>query len=341
MTNKKPIEISTGIIIRTVLILLSLWLIFLVRDILTLFFISVILAATLDPMVDWMGRQKIPRPLGTFFIYIFVISLVVVSIYFLIPSLVNQFNDFNETAITHIEKIDQFFSGIEKYAGAYGIQFDAQNFLKNGFSGFFNSSGEIFSTTIGVFNFLISIVVVMSLTFYMLVKEEGMRKFILTITPKDHQQYALSLFDRIHNKIGRWLFGQLILMFAMFAMSFIVLSIFDIPFALLIALTAGLLEIIPYMGPIIAGIIATILGFSVSPMTGLIVLILFVILQQIESHVITPQIMKKAVGLNPVVVILVLLVGVKLGGVAGAILSIPLATAGGIFISDIMNKKEM
>lgn len=340
MSEKKTIDISTGIVIRAILILLGLWLVYLVRDILTLFFFSVILAATLDPLVDWMGRKKIPRPLGTFAIYIVIISIVVGVIYFLVPSLVSQFDEINKTLPAYAEKTNSVFYGIESYAKSHGLQFDAQNFIQDGFFNFFNSSGKLFLTTLSIFNFFISIVVVLSLTFYMLVKEEGMKKFIITITPQNHQAYAVSFFNRIHNKIGRWVFGQLVLMLVMFVMSFAVLFAFDVPFALLIALIAGLLEIIPYIGPIISAMIATIFGFLVSPVTGFIMLIAFTILQQFEGHVVVPQVMKKAVGLNPVAVILVLLIGAKLGGVMGTILAVPLATAVGIFIGDIIDKKE-
>ncbi|EKE16494.1 MAG: hypothetical protein ACD_11C00005G0002 [uncultured bacterium] len=341
MSEKKSVEISTGIVIRTILILLGLWLIYLVRDVLALFFISVILAATLDPLVDWMGRKKIPRPLGTFAIYIVVASIVAATVYFLVPSLIDQFNEVNETLPLYAEKTDRMLYGLEEYAKARGFQFSAQNFINDGFLNIFNSSGELFLTTLSIFNFFISIVVVLSLTFYMLVKEEGMKKFIITITPKKHQDYAVSFFNRIHNKIGRWVFGQLILMFVMFVMSFAVLASFDVPFALLIALVAGFLEIIPYIGPIISAAIATLVGFLVSPVTGLIMLASFTVLQQFEGHIVVPQVMRKAVGLNPVVVILVLLVGAKLGGIMGTILSIPLATAAGMFIGDVMEKREI
>lgn len=341
MLEKRPIEISTGIVVRTIVILLALWLLFYVRDILALFFISVILTATLDPLVDWMKKKKVPRPVGTFVIYVAAIAIIGTAISFLVPPLIGQFQDFNEKLPQYAESTNQLFEGIKSYAASHGLQFDVENFIRDIFANAFQSSGELFSRTIGVFNFFISMIVVLSLTFYMLVKEEGMKRFIMTITPDNHQEYVLSFFDRIHNKIGRWVFGQFILMLAVFTMSFAVLSAFNVPFALLIALIAGLLEIIPYIGPIISATIATLLGFLISPMVGLIILVSFIIIQQVENHILVPQIMKKAVGLNPVAVILVLLIGAKLGGVMGTILSIPLATAVGIFIGDIIDKKEL
>ncbi|HBP00737.1 MAG: hypothetical protein UY41_C0025G0007 [Candidatus Moranbacteria bacterium GW2011_GWE1_49_15] len=339
MLEKKPLEISIGIVIRTIFVLLLLWLLYVIRDILALFFLSVILAATLDPSIDWMHKKKIPRTLGVFILYLLIFTLVGTALSFLIPPIISQFQEFTQKIPTYLEGLNRFFQGIESYAGSYNIQLDIQGFFTQAFSGFGGSEG-IFSKTVGVFNFFVSIVVVLSLTFYMLVKEEGMKKFLVSVTPGDHQEYVIFLFDRIHNKIGRWMFGQLALMFIMFLLSFAVLLIFKVPFALLLAVMVGLLEIIPYLGPIIAATLITIFGFLVSPLTGLLVLGSFTALQQIEGHVIVPQVMKKAVGLNPVVVILVLLIGIKLGGIMGAILSVPLATVASIFIGDMIGKKE-
>ena len=100
------------------------------------------------------------------------------------------------------------------------------------------------------------------------------------------------------------------------------------------------MEIIPYVGPIVSAIPAVILGLTVSPMTGLLVLILVFAVQQFEYHVIVPQIMKKALGINPIAVILALLIGLKLGGVFGAILAIPIATAISVVVEDLMKKTD-
>jgi predicted PurR-regulated permease PerM len=112
------------------------------------------------------------------------------------------------------------------------------------------------------------------------------------------------------------------------------------PYALSLAIFAGLMEIVPYVGPIVSAIPAVILGLTISPMTGLMVLILVFAVQQFENHVIVPQIMKKALGLDPIAIILALLIGLKLGGVLGAILAIPIATAIGVVIEDLMKKPE-
>lgn len=337
---KQTIDISTGAIIRTIAIVLALGFLYLVRDIVALFFLSVILTATLDPAIDWMAKKKISRSLGVIIIYLALFLFIGLFILLAGPPLVSQFKGFIEKAPSYGESFAKTFAVMEQYASSYGINFNSREFLQNMLGNLFQSSGQFFGATIGVFTFFISLLVVLALTFYMSVKEDGMNKFLVSITPNDHHEYVVSVADRIKSKIGKWLGGQVLLMFIIFILDFIALSIFNIPYALVLALLAGLLEIVPYLGPIISASLASLVGFFISPVTGLIVLGILTAIQQIENHIIVPQVMKKAVGLNPVAVILALLIGAKLGGTMGAILSVPVATSLGVIIGDLVEKKE-
>ena len=338
--DNKSISISTNTIFKIVGVLLGLWFLYIAIDIVALFFLSVILTATLGPVIDWMSKCKIPRSFGVIIIYITLMVLIGILISFLIPPLIGQFSSFSQNLPSYNEKFASTFSGIEKYASSFGISFNSHEFFQNATSNFFQSSSQIFSTTVGVFAFFISILVVLALTFYMSVKEDGMNKFLISITPRDHQKYVISVADRIKNKIGKWMMGQIILMIIIFVLDFVALSIFNVPYALILAVLAGVLEIVPYLGPIISATLASIIGFFVSPVTGLIVLGVLTVIQQMESHVIVPQVMKKAVGLNPVIVILALLIGAKLGGVMGAILAVPIATSLNVVVGDLVDRNE-
>jgi predicted PurR-regulated permease PerM len=334
------IDISTKIVIKTTAVILGLLFLYLARDILALFFLSIILTATLDPAIDWMSRKKIPRPLGVFIIYIALFLMIGILVSLIIPPLVSQFKNFTQDLPAYSERLSEFFTGIEQYAQSYGIVFNSHDFLQNIVGNFFQSSGKIFSTTVGVFTFFISILVILALTFYMSVKENSMNGFLTLVVPKNNQQQVLAIADRIKEKIGKWLAGQLLLMLIIFILDFVALSIFHVPYALILALLAGILEIVPYLGPIISATLASLIGFLISPVTGLIILGVLTIIQQLESHIIVPQLMKKVVGLNPVVVILALLAGAKLGGTLGAILAIPIATTVGVVIEDMVQRNE-
>ena len=154
----------------------------------------------------------------------------------------------------------------------------------------------------------------------------------------------LELFAVIQKKTGDWARGQLILGLIIAVLSFIGL-IFLLPkYALVLALVAGITELVPYIGPILGAIPAVFLGFTVQPFSfgrGLAVLILYIVIQQVENNLLVPQVMKKSVGLNPVVIIIVMLIGARLAGIVGLILAIPVATAIGVIIKDFVKNSAL
>jgi predicted PurR-regulated permease PerM len=181
--------------------------------------------------------------------------------------------------------------------------------------------------------------IVMSLSFYMIVKKDGAWGFVKNVVPKKYEQYTIGLIQRIQHQVGRWMIGQFILIGIIFILEYAVLSILHVPLALTLALLGGLLEIVPYIGPTLSIIPAVLIGLTISPWVAVIILIAYILIQQIENHIIIPLLMKKAVGLNPVVIILVLLVGGKLAGVPGLILAVPLAAAVSVVWDDVVNRE--
>ncbi len=336
----RQIEISTGSILRIFLIILGIYFIYSIRDVLALLFIAIVLVSAIDPAVDWMHKKKIPRSLGVLLIYFILFLAIGLMIYFLIPSIQQQFSDFSQNLPSYGEKLSV---PLENFRHAFeGSKFglDINRLIEGVESSLSEISGNIFSKTFGIFSGMISLIAVLSLTFYMATVEDGFGKFLRMVIPENHQEYAISLMERIKNKIGKWMQGQLVLMFLVFILDYIGLSLVGIPYALVLALFAGIMEIIPYAGPIISAIPGVILGFMISPWIGLITLLVYILVQQFENHIIIPQVMKRAVGLNPIVIILALFVGVKIGGMLGAVLAIPAVTAISVFAGDILKKKE-
>ncbi len=333
-TQSKKIEISTSIVLKTIVILVGLWFLFLVRDIIILLFIAVIIAASIDPGVDWLQRKKIPRSAGAMLIYVLLFSIIALIISFMVPSIVSQFNDFSKNSSQYFGD----FGSVINSSQNSGINRIIQGLANNIESSFTNISKNIFSKTLGVFSGLLSVIVVFSMAFYMVMEESGIKKFIVSIMPDKNKKYAASLTDRIEGKIGKWMLGQLFLMLVIFVLDFIGLYLVGVPYPLLLALFAGILEVVPYVGPIISAVPGIILGFLVSPAVGMMAFVVYLIAQQFESHVVVPLTMKKAVGLNPVVTIVAILIGFKLAGVLGAIISVPAATAVSLVINDLMEK---
>ncbi|MFA6973802.1 MAG: AI-2E family transporter [Parcubacteria group bacterium] len=340
MLSRQTIDISTGIIFRTVLILIGLWFVYFVRDILALLFIAIILVAAMDPIVYRLHRRKIPRTVGVSIVYSCMFAVVGLIVSFLVPPLVAQFQDFSQRLPSIASSLENSFQGINTFFQAQHIALTTQELLTEISSQLATSTADIFSATVGVFSGFVSAIIVLVMAFYMASKDDGIKNFVVSITPDQHKQYAGSLVLRIQRKIGRWMLGQMLLMFIIFALDFAGLYLLDVPYALTLAIFAGLMEVVPYIGPIVSAVPAILVGLSVSPLTGLLVAIVYVVVQQFEGHIIIPQVMRKAVGLHPIAVILALLVGLKLGGVLGAILAIPIATAISVFVGDLFEKAK-
>ena len=309
MNEIKKIEISTSTILKTILILLALVFLFIVRDILMLLFIAVIIVAAIDPAVDFLQRKKIPRPLGTLLIYIILLSIIALAISFLIPPMAKQLNEFSGN-------INQYYAGAESSLNNLGrilrtqhIDISVERMASEIGNAVGNIPRNIFSTTIGVFSGALSFVVILSMAFYMSVEEDGIKKFIVSITPERHKHYAASLTTRIESKIGKWMVGQLMLMLIIFILDYIGLSLIGMPYALVLAFLAGVLEAVPYVGPIASAIPGIFIGFLISPLKGFLAFLVYLVAQQFETNVIVPTIMKKAVGLNPVARLLLSLLG--------------------------------
>lgn len=340
MIERNTVNISTGIVFRTILILISLWFLYFVRDIIALLFISIILAAAMDPVVYRLRRRKVPRAIGVLIVYACLFAAISLIVSFLIPPLVQQIKDFAQKLPDIIRSFENSFRGINTFFQAQHIAISTQSLLSDIGSFLAGSSGNIFTATVGVFSGFVSAAIVLVMTFYMATKEDGIKNFIVSVTPQKHKNYAGSLVLRVQRKISRWVLGQMALMLIIFIMDFVGLSFLKVPYALSLAIFAGLMEVVPFIGPIISLIPAVLVGLTVSPFSGLLVFALYILVQQFEGHIIIPQVMKKAVGLHPIAVILALLIGLKLGGVLGALLAIPIATAVSVFVVDLFEKPQ-
>src|SRR3989338_617339 len=337
-TPDKPhtISISTGTFLKTLLIVLGLWFLWFVRDIVAIIFISILLAALIDPFADWFEKHNVPRGIAVILIYIVLAAVLTLAFVAIIPVMVNQ----SEQLLGNLAQPDGFlatlFDRLRAYTAQHGfLQDNLQSTIQSIQDGITSTFSSIFSTVKGFLIAIGALFIVLVLTFYMVVEEETARKIFKNVAPEEYQPYLSQLFARIQKKVGAWLRGQLVLGLIVGLAVYIGLLIIGVPYALLLAFFAGLFELIPYVGPTFALIPAAIIGFTQSPITGLLVIGLYLLIQQLENNLLVPKIMQKATGLNPIVSIFSLLVGIKVGGPLGAILAIPGATMVWVVLEDV------
>jgi predicted PurR-regulated permease PerM len=186
-----------------------------------------------------------------------------------------------------------------------------------------------------VFGGLFSFILIVVLSFYLSVQENGITHFLRMITPRAHEEYVIDLWTRSQEKIGRWMQGQLILVVIIGVITYLGLLLIGVEHAMLLAFLAGIAELIPLFGPVIAAIPAVIIAFSGGGTTlALVVLAFYLIVQQFENHLIYPLVVRKVVGLSPIIIILALVAGGQLAGFLGVLLSVPLAAILMEFLND-------
>ncbi len=340
MPDLKNISISTGSMIRVIVILLVLGFVYLVKDVLVLLFVAIILSAAFDPMVDWLQTKKIPRALSILGVYIIFIGLVATIIYSLAGPVKDQILDIARDANTAqiYQKVDEGLRNLSAIGTAdhrptsSGLSVVISNLSK--------ASSGIFNFIISLFGGVVSFFIVLVMTFYLVVEEEGMKRFIRSLTPDQHQPYVTQLVKRIQERLAWWLRGQLILSLIVFFLVYLGLTILGVKYALLLALVAGIFEIIPYLGPTLSAIPAVFFAFLQKPSLAVFTIILYVLIQQAENHLIVPKVMGKVVGLNPLVVILSILIGARLAGALGALLAVPVVTALAVYVEDLLDKQR-
>jgi predicted PurR-regulated permease PerM len=179
------------------------------------------------------------------------------------------------------------------------------------------------------------------LSFYFAVQERGIDDFLRIITPTRRHTYILDLWKRAQHKIGRWLQGQLLLSLIVGVMLFIGLVLMDVRYALLLALVAAVLELIPVFGSILAAVPAVAIAFiDVGTMKALWVIVLYIVVNQIEGNVIYPWVVQKVVGVPPLVVILAIIAGFQLAGFLGVLIAVPIAAAVQEWVGDVQRGKQ-
>lgn len=327
--DKTPlrIEISYKTVIFTVAVLIALWLLIQIKQIIVLIFLSIILLSALLSPVDWLNARRIPRVLSVILVYIIFIAVISLAVGIIVPPLVTQTSEF-------ISKLPQIISTINNFLIFNKIP--VENLSQVITRQITQIGGDLVSISKAIFSSIILIVTLFVFTFYLILEWKSFVRLITSPFAGRQEKKVASIISKVEKGLGNWVRGQLTLSLAVGVLSYIGLRILGFPFALPLALIAGILEIIPIVGPIISAIPAVLVGLSISPILGLAAAALFFIVQQLENHLIVPMVMSKVVGMQPPIVIIALLVGAKLAGVGGAFLAIPILVVTKIVIKELL-----
>lgn len=317
------IEISQRTVLFTLALLALLWLVFQIRDILFLLFISFLIMTAIHPLVLFLERFRIPRFLSILFIYAIVFGLLGAVIVGTIPTLASQSNRLFQVLPNFTSRVLPYWN-IDVSIITQQIAPISENVLK---------------FTLSVFSNIATILTVLVFTFYFLLERRHAEDILMEIVGDGMAKRVTVVLRAVERRLGAWVRGQLLLMLFVGVFCYIGLVLLKVEFALPLAILAGILEIVPMIGPIISAIPAIIVALATSPtpFLALSVAALFFIVQQIENNILVPLVMKRSVGFSPIVTILALMVGGKIAGVAGAVLAVPVVLVIQVVLNDVLN----
>ncbi len=340
MNENKHINISItpGTIVMILFIVIGFWFAYLLKDLLLVVLTAVVFASAIEPATVWLVRRGFPRVIGVVMIYLAVVLLIVSFFYFFLPPLMNEATDFFKALPSYFETL-QISPDNNPFVSIEGAPIgerllQVQNVLKASSTGIWNAVNIVFG---GIMSF----VLIMVLSFYFAVQENGLDDFLRLVTPPKHYAYMLDLWKRAQAKIGRWLQGQILLSLIVGVMVYIGLLLLGIPYALLLAITASVLELIPVFGSILSAVPAVMLAFIGSGASmAFLVIVLYVVVNQLEGNIIYPLVVQKVLGVPPIVIILAIIAGAQLAGFLGVLIAVPVAAAVQVWIDDIQKGKQ-
>lgn len=339
------ITITPTSVVAAAAVILGIWLLFFLKDLVLIVLTAVVIASSIEPAVLWFMRRRIIRPAAVALVFFIIFGFLFGFAFLLFPPLIQETAGFVSTLPQYISSfnLDELISTQLVDTTREVVSIDTSSLAQtlSQFREIFTSTGEgAFRAVAGVFGGVFSFLLIMLLSFYFAIQETGIDDFIRIISPVRHQKYALSLWKRSQVKIGQWMQGQLLLSLIVAVLTYLWLTILGVPFALLLAIFAAIAELVPVFGSLAAAIPAILVagtfgGLSTAFLAGGG----YLVINQIQGNLIYPLVVKRVVGVPPLLVILALIAGAQLAGFLGILLSVPIAAAIKEFINDVEKAK--
>ena len=330
MKNITTIEVSLKsvfLVIGTLLLLLVAWQI---RGVLIALFISFILMSGFAPLVDWLVRRRIPKTLAVITTYLLAIGFFAILLFVVIPPLIREIKEFVNNLPAYVNWISITFSNSNL------PEITTDDLAQIVSSRLDTALANLLRVVLNAFSVFLLFIAVAVFSFYLLLERDKIKRNLHHFLPHLPKERVDSLAYKIEEKLGSWVRGEIVLMLIVGTLTYIGLTLLRVEFALPLAVIAGLLEIVPNVGPTISAIPAVIVAFVQAPILAVGVLALYILVQQLENTLIVPKLMEKAVGLSPLVIIFSLLTGGSLFGIIGALLAVPAAAIIHVIVEDYL-----
>ncbi len=333
--QESKLDISFATIIKLSLAAIVVYVTFLIRHILLLVLFGLIISVLFDPAIDFFQRRRIPRPIATVALYLFVFGLIALTIYGTAPLFINEIQRFSQLFPRYFETLAPSLAGLGISAFS-----DSQSFINAVAGGVAKFSSNLFSALFVIFGGIFSTFFVITIAIFLSLEERSVERFISVLFPKRYEALALDLLARAQKKVSAWFLTRIFSCLFVGTLVYISLLLFNVQYPFSLGLFSGILNFIPMVGPLVMGSFIALLVALDSFPKAVFVVLTFILIQQIEGSVLLPLLTKKFIGISPVLVLISLAIGGTLWGVMGAILAIPLAGILFEFLRDFVKKRK-
>jgi predicted PurR-regulated permease PerM len=331
-------------VVRSALILMGIalaaYFLWMLRDILFLMFLAVMVATAIEPLVNRLRRGPFTKGSGTLTVYVAIVLAIALPTYFAFPSLVAQAAGFTENLPERLQTLRPYAEQVPVKPIRDGL-IGALDLGPRALEAPPPSEPEkAIENVASVGHTLFNILTVFVLAFYWILERTAIKRIVLKGVGPKWAANTNAAWIEVEEKLGGWVRGQLLLMLSMAVMAAIGYLVIGLPNPFVLAIIAGLAEIIPILGPFIAFAPAVLVALTISPTTAVIVLVFAFVIQQLESYVLVPRIMGHTVGISPLTVFLGILIGATLYGIPGAFLAVPLAGAAQVILAHLLRSED-
>ena len=312
------------------------------RGVLTWIFIAVFLALALNPFVEWLMAHGVRRRglavAGAYLTTLLAIAALGATI---VPILVDQVNDF-------IEAVPEYVDDLTRGRGPFGFlerEYQITDRVRDaieagGAGGVLGISGTALAVTKSIVTAVVAVVTIAFLTFFMLLEGPAWVERFYSLLPPESQPRWRAIGRDVYRTVGGYVTGNLAISLIAGVVSTAVLLILGVPYAVALGLLVALLDLIPLAGATIAAVVVTTVGFLDSTTSGIVLLVFFIVYQQLENHVLQPVVYGRTVQLSPLAVLIAVLIGAQLAGVIGALAAIPIAGTIQVILRDWLRHRR-
>ena len=336
----RPRSILTivGVLLGIAIVLEVLWV---TKAVLIWVLIALFLAMALNPAVEFLVKRGLSRGPAVGIVFVGAILVIVGIAATFVPTLIREVNDLANAVPGYIEDLTKGRGRLGFLERDYQIVEKVRDAIeKSGVGGVLGLSNTALSVTKSIVNAVIAVVTIAFLTLFMLLEGPAWVERVYGLMPEEQRPRWRKVGGDIYRTVGGYVSGNLAISLIAGLTSTIVLLVLGVPYAVALGLVVAILDLIPLAGATIAAVIVSAVGFLHSTTAGIILIIFFVLYQQLENHVLQPLVYGRTVQLSPLIVLVAVLMGAELAGVIGALGAIPVAGSLQVIIIDWLDHRR-